>query len=90
MADAYWGSYYHETPELLRDVQDLYKKVHGFYPSRQALVNFCAQSLRINILPYLPKERSRVQRSLTQLSRCVRRRVVGRVAECRQSVIARP
>ena len=64
MADAYCGSYHDETPELLRDVQDLYKKVHGFYPSRQALVNFCAQSLRINILPYLPKERSRAQRSL--------------------------
>jgi hypothetical protein len=64
VADAYCGSYHDETPELLRDVQDLYKKVHGFYPSRQALVNFCAQSLRINILPYLPKERSRAQRSL--------------------------
>lgn len=65
-----------DGPELVKEVEKLYKKLYGLYPSRQSLINFCAETLRINIRPYLPappppapsqQDRSRAQRSLSEL-----------------------
>lgn len=61
-----------EAQDLVREAEEVYKKLFGRYPSRQSLVDFCAEALKININPFLPKqlpERSSLaQRSLSELN----------------------
>jgi hypothetical protein len=63
---------YDEAQDLVLEAEEVYKKLFGRYPSRQGLVDFCAEVLRINISPFLPKqlpERSSLaQRSLSELN----------------------
>jgi len=63
---------YDEAQDLVLEAEEVYKKLFGKYPSRQGLVDFCAEVLRINISPFLPKhlpERSSLaQRSLSELN----------------------
>jgi hypothetical protein len=60
------------SPRSCEEAEEVYKKLFGRYPSRQGLVCFCAEVLRINISPFLPKqlpERSSLaRRSLSELN----------------------
>jgi len=46
---------YNAGPELVRELEELYKQIFGLYPSRQSLIDFSAETMRINIRPHLPQ-----------------------------------
>jgi len=46
---------YNAGPELVQELEELYKKIFGLYPSRQSLIDFSAETMRINIRPHLPQ-----------------------------------
>jgi hypothetical protein len=56
---------------LVNEAEELYKKLFGQYPSRQSLIDFCSETMRINIRPFLAAptpERSNARRSLGDLT----------------------
>ena len=63
--------YEDSAASLVGETEELYKKLFGRYPSRQSLIDFCSETMRMNIRPYLPAptpERSQAHRTLGELS----------------------